>query len=437
MTETGIAEIVVILGRFIAQRVDCAPDSIHAETALEEILRNEADWLALQRDIYRDFNCFITGQELHGLRTVGDLALLVKARTEATPSSPRFAAPETQEHLRDEASPQEGFQTVRVFYATDREKGALRGAIQDYQPRRGSGTLALGVSEVAIPATHEFGEMEGPPWWQFFRSPDPRRDITVLLAAELPYEVFWGNVRKCVASSSARDILVFIHGYNVPFGQGLRRAAQITHDLSFAGAPVLYSWPSQGSVGKYSADEASVEWTIPHFRDFLRQLLEGAGADQIHVIAHSLGNRAAIAAIRELRLDTLAPGAAELSQFVLAAPDIDADTFRQLAADFAKKPRRCTLYANTEDRALAASDWKHGGYARAGGGGEDLVVVPNVDTIDATGHATDFLSHSYFAGSDPVISDLFYVIRSSTPPDQRARLERREIGPLVYWRIAQ
>jgi hypothetical protein len=83
-----------------------------------------------------------------------------------------------------------------------------------------------------------------------------------------------------------------------------------------------------------------------------------------------------------------------------------------------------------------ASDWKHGRYARAGGGGDDLVVVPSIETIDATGHATDFLSHSYFANSSPVISDLFYVIRSFEP-DQRARLERRKMGELVYWRIAQ
>jgi esterase/lipase superfamily enzyme len=257
----------------------------------------------------------------------------------------------------------------------------------------------------------------------------------VLAASELPVNEFWDSVRTCVSSSSERDVLLLIHGYNVAFEQGLRRAAQIVKDLSFPGAPVLYSWPSHGSIKSYAADEANVEWTVPRLRDFLRQLLESVGAAQVHVIAHSMGNRAAIAAIRELQVETLAPNSAQLSQFVLAAPDIDADTFRQLAADFARKPRRCTLYANSEDRALAASDWTHGGYARAGGGGADLVVVPSIETIDATGQATDFLSHSYFASSSPVISDLFYVIRS-TAANQRARLERRKMGELMYWRIA-
>jgi hypothetical protein len=44
LTETGLAEIVVVLGRLIGQRMDYAPDSIRAETVLVEILRSEADW---------------------------------------------------------------------------------------------------------------------------------------------------------------------------------------------------------------------------------------------------------------------------------------------------------------------------------------------------------------------------------------------------------
>jgi esterase/lipase superfamily enzyme len=322
-----------------------------------------------------------------------------------------------------------------VFYATDRARGERVALRQTYEPRRGDGALHLGVAEVAIPDNHEFGVMEGPRWWQFFSSPDPRKHIMVLLSTELPAHVFWDRVKDCVSSSDDRDILLLVHGYNVSFDNGLRRAAQIVRDLKFRGAPVLYSWPSHASLGSYSADEANVTWTVPRLKGFLRQLLEGAGAARVHVIAHSLGNRAAIDAIRELQREALAPGAADLREFVLAAPDIDADTFRQLATDFARQPMRCTLYANTEDRALAASDWKHGGYARAGGGGDDLLVLPSVETIDATGHSTDFLSHSYFAGSSPVITDLFHVIRS-VKPDDRARLTRVRRGDLVYWRFA-
>jgi esterase/lipase superfamily enzyme len=430
----AIDEILAVLRHLLAERADRVPESINAETTLAELLATEDDWLALQRGIYRNLSCFISMADLRAQRTVSDLARAVQDTTVVEPSKEVI---NTGEHLqlRDDEADQQLYQTVRVFYATDRAKGALRGNIQSYKPRRGDGTLALGVAEVAIPRGHDYAELESPPWWQFFRSPDPRRHITVLLASELQEGAFWHTVRDCIASSSTHDILLLIHGYNVTFDNGLRRAGQIVKDLKFGGAPVLYSWPSHGSTMMYSADEANVEWTVPHLKVFLRQLLESAGAAQVHVIAHSLGNRAAINAIRELQIETLAPNAAQLSQFVLAAPDIDADTFRQLAADFACKAKRCTLYANTEDRALAASGWKHGGYARAGGGDDELVVVQSIDTIDATGHATDFLSHSYIANSSPVISDLFYLIRSELP-DERARLERCQKGELVYWRIA-
>ena len=390
--------------------------------------------MAVQRRIFRTLNCEIPLDELKALRTVDDLALALTVKMAASQTAPAEEDDE-HDHLREDGSSHDGYQTVRVFYATDRAPADKVGAVQQYEPQRGNGDLRLGVAEIAVPHTHKFGQLEGPAWWQFFRAPDPNKHITVLLAGTLSDAVFWHSVRDCVASSGERDILLLVHGYNVTFDQGLRRAAQVVKDLKFPGAPILYSWPSCGSLQSYSADEATIEWTTPHLRGLLRQLLEDAGAAQVHVIAHSLGNRAAIGAIRELQLDTLAAGAAQLNQFVLAAPDIDAGTFRELAADFAHKPRRCTLYANEDDRAPAASDRKHGGYGRAGGGSKDLVVVPAIDTIDATGQATDFLSHSYFAAASPVVTDLFHVIRSAAP-EQRARLEPHKQGDLVYWRFA-
>lgn len=427
-------EILAVLLRLLAERANRAPESIAVEAALPELLTTDDDWVAVQRGIFRTLNCVIPLEELEAIHTVSDLALAVTVRMAGAQAAPADEEDEP-DHLRQDGAGHEGYRTVRVFYATDRAAGERVGIVQQYEPRRGNGDLALGVAEVAVPDSHKFGELEGPPWWQFWSVPDPNKHITVVLAGALQEHDFWNRVRGCVASSSERDILLLVHGYNVTFDQGLRRAAQVVKDLKFPGAPILYSWPSRGSARSYSADEATIEWTTPHLKGLLRQLLENAGAAQVHVIAHSLGNRAAIAAIRELQLDTLAAGSAQLNQFVLAAPDIDAGTFRQLAADFARKPRRCTLYVNTEDRALAASGWKHGREPRAGGGSNDLVVVSNVETIDATGQATDFLSHSYFAAASPVVTDLYYVLRSATP-DQRARLHARKQGDQRYWRFA-
>lgn len=434
---SGYPTIYAALRRLLAQLSQQAASAIRAGSRLTELLRSDDQWLSLQRGLVRQFGCSFDVATLRGLHDVRTLAKAVHAAEHSAVP----AATDISFHLHhlhaDEAAGQQPYQTVRVFYATDRARGLQRGPVQSYESRRGDGQLLLGVAEVAIPRSHRYGEIDSPAWWKFWASADPRKHITVLGAGELAPTAFWAGVRQCVGASSERDVLVLVHGYNVSFDQGLRRAAQIVRDLNFRGAPVLYSWPSHGAIAQYAADEANVEWTVPRLRHLLRQLMLDAGASHVHVIAHSMGNRAAVAAIRELEVNAMPPDAARLSQFVLAAPDIDADTFRQLAKDFAAKPQRCTLYANSQDRALSASDWIHGGYPRAGGGGDELVLVPHVDTIDATGQSTDFLSHSYFADTSPVISDLYYLIRAATPPDQRARLQREERAGLVYWRIAQ
>lgn len=431
----GFPTVYATLRRLLAELSKRSPTSIRASSRLSELLSTDAQWLGLQRGLYRQFGCAFDVAALRALVDVRALAQAVHAAKQGAVAAPA-SVDTTRHHLQDEPTGQHPYQTVRLFYATDRARGHQRGAVQAYETRRGDGQLLLGMAEVAIPQSHRVGELDAPSWWKFWASPDPRKHITVLAAGELTPPGFWAGVRQCVASSNEHDVLVLVHGYNVSFDQGLRRAAQIVRDLNFHGAPILYSWPSHGAIAQYAADEANVEWTVPRLRHLLRQLLVDAGAAQVHVIAHSMGNRAAVAAIRELQLDAMPADAARLSQFVLAAPDIDADTFRQLAQEFAHKAQRCTLYANSEDRALAASDWMHGGYPRAGGGGDELMLVPHVDTIDATGQSTDFLSHSYFADTSPVISDLFYLIRAATPPDQRARLQRQERAGLVYWRMA-
>lgn len=433
---SGYPSIYAALRRLLAQLSRQAASVIRASTRLAELLRSDDQWLSLQRGLVRQFGCSFDVAALRGLHDVRTLAKAVHAAEHnAMPAAAAVAIDLHHLQAADSADHQP-YQTVRVFYATDRARGLQRGTVQAYESRRGDGQLLLGVAEVAIPRSHRYGEIESPPWWKFWSSADPRKHITVLAAGELAPPAFWAGVRQCVGSSTERDVLVLVHGYNVSFDQGLRRAAQIVRDLNFHGAPILYSWPSHGAIAQYAADEANVEWTVPRLRHLLRQLLMDSGAAHVHLIAHSMGNRAAVAAIRELEVHAMPPDAARLSQFVLAAPDIDADTFRQLAQDFAAKPQRCTLYANSEDRALAASDWIHGGYPRAGGGGAELVLVPHIDTIDATGQSTDFLSHSYFADTSPVISDLFYLIRASAPPEKRARLERDERAGQVFWRIA-
>ena len=75
----------------------------------------------------------------------------------------------------------------------------------------------------------------------------------------------WKNVSDVLEdlTSEARDILVFVHGFNVTFEEAALRAAQIACNLQFPGTAAFFSWPSKGSPDpfSYSADGESVEKT--------------------------------------------------------------------------------------------------------------------------------------------------------------------------------
>jgi len=117
---------------------------------------------------------------------------------------------------------------------------------------------------------------------------------------------------------------------------------------------------------------------------------------------------------------------------------MDAEVFaRDIAPAILGRGTRVTIYASSNDRALAASRRVHGGYRRLGESGELLTVLPQMDTIDASAVRTEFLGHSYYGDSATVMSDLFYLIRRSLRPEERERfaLERVRAAIGDYWRF--
>jgi esterase/lipase superfamily enzyme len=316
---------------------------------------------------------------------------------------------------------------VPVFFGTSRQPnlattpgyfGVGRGVSNSY-----------GIAEVSIPDDHRMGKLEKPRWWRLEFRADPERHITVLNAHVIDRADFTNRARTAVLTAERKEVLVFIHGFNVTFEDALRRAAQVAYDLSFQGVPALYSWPSEGSIPGYMVDANNVVWAEPYFVEFLQILREELGADAVHTIAHSMGARLLSNTIARLSSN---PGAARLRQVVLAAPDIDAGVFRQLAQAFPGKADRFTLYASSEDLALRAAK-KLQRYPRAGESGLSLVIAPDVDSIDASSVKTDFLNHSYFGDSDSILGDLFYLLREGLAPASRARLRKKDLYGQIYW----
>ena len=299
-----------------------------------------------------------------------------------------------------------------------------------YGPERGK--LQLGTCEVSIPKLHEVGQLESPSVLRLEFREDTSRHVVLLGVQREQADRFYADLHDCVGRSQHKSAFVFVHGYNVSFEDAARRTAQIAYDLKFDGAPIFFSWPSQAGILQYTVDENNVSWSAPHLLNFLIEVARQSGAERIHLIAHSMGNRALTAALRDLSLMKM-PDMPSFNEVILTAPDIDADTFiNDVAPAIVKTAQRVTLYASSNDEALIISKKVHG-YPRAGDSGSQLIVLRGIDTVDVSAVDTSLIGHTYYGDNSSVLADIFELLNASRPADQRRWLRPERLGLLRYW----
>jgi len=219
----------------------------------------------------------------------------------------------------------------------------------------------------------------------------------------------------------------------VPFEDAVYRTAQIAYDLDFDGAPILYSWPSVGSLATYVADVNNSTWTADHLRWFLEDVAAKSGAQSFHVIAHSMGNAPLVRALNDIATRPRSTPLPRFRQILLTAPDIDVGVFRQLAAAMMRVGDRITLYASANDVALQLSKTYQGGYQRAGDARPAIVRMAGVDSIDVSAVDTNFIGHFYYASNESVLSDIMRLIRTGKPPGERCGLRAAGRAIDLYW----
>jgi len=312
-----------------------------------------------------------------------------------------------------------GYQ-VSVFYATDRKKiqTAQQGGV--VYGVSSSPDLAYGICEVHIPVSHRKGELEDVSEWVFF--PDHEKSLEVRRTEEMPDLQFFNKLNDVVHTK--KELLVFVHGYNVSFIDAARRTAQLAFDLEYPAIPVMYSWPSQASKIGYSADEASARYAAFHLEKFLGQLSQLSGANAIHIVAHSMGNRALLEALTAMAAKQKHAQKPRFQQIVLAAPDIDARVFGELAKRFPSTADHFTVYSNMQDKALALSALLHFSAAQ----GSISMGYKDIDIIDASQIPGDWLDHSTFATSRVLLTDINSVLRGIVPAGKRFGMRQAPDG---------
>lgn len=218
--------------------------------------------------------------------------------------------------------------------------------------------------------------------------------------------------------------MIFVHGYKVYFENAALYTAQIGLDLTIKGAMAFFSWPSQGRFLGYLADEATIEVSEGVIADFMVDFATKSGAEAVHIIAHSMGNRGVLHAVNRIANRAQERSAIPFGQIILAAADVDADRFRQLCAAYAKIARRTTLYVSTRDCAVRLARLFHK-FPRAGLM-PPICVVSGIDTINVTNVDLTWLGHGYVRDARDVLKDMHDLINHGSAPGQRFAL-REEI----------
>jgi esterase/lipase superfamily enzyme len=318
-----------------------------------------------------------------------------------------------------------------LLVATTRERDARPGTL--FNGERAS-ALDYASITVSIPQKHVPGNIE----WPTTPPGDPTVNFVVRDEAYLDGDKAFVqalNAQLAARPRGNRKVLVFIHGYNTLFAEGLYRFAQVVHDSKAPGVPVLFTWASRGKLRDYVYDTNSATAARDELEHTLRLVL-ASDADQVNILAHSMGNWVTVEALRQIKISGDLKHADKVGYIFLAAPDIDLDVFKSEMRRFGKPRKPFYIVLSKDDKALWLSKLIAGGEGRVGADGDiaELQAL-GATVIDLTNvKGTDSSDHDKFAQLAEVAPELRGVLaagigdKSASADDAATTFENAVLG---------
>jgi esterase/lipase superfamily enzyme len=239
--------------------------------------------------------------------------------------------------------------------------------------------------------------------------PDPARDFLKIGAQDLRDDHgFRTAIDRALAERpvDGREVIVFVHGFNTNFSEGLYRQAQMAHDFNTPGLSVHYSWPSAARVTAYAFDRESAIFARDGLEAVLGMLAQ-TRARRIIVSGHSMGAMVLMEALRSMAQNQAERFFERLQAVVLMAPDLDTDVFRGQVRPLVARGVPIYVVYSSADRALRVSSRLRGQSQRLGSlrsleAVSDLPITL-IDTTDID-DAQDALGHFAVATSPTLIA---------------------------------
>ncbi len=395
-----------------------------------------------------------------------------------TPTPTNFAAPQDRAPVNS-AQPIYTSNDLNLLYVTDRapttdpQTNALSyGSERSYTMSFGSIDVRVepdsngSMGEMKLAEIKEIGRFPEVPYPAEITSAGYRRAPDVVAAHEEAVASLQSEIRRRLAKTERKEVVVFIHGYNNTFSDAANATGNICRLLGPDFVCVVLTWPAGGSRGAflgYNVDRESGEFAVSDMRKAIRAIGETPGLGAVDLIAHSRGTDVLASALHLLGVETYVSRASineslRVRNIVLFAPDIDIDVATTKIFDVFSDPDEpygakknpsatikqgslhLTIYSSPADQALSLSSSIFGSRLRLG---QLNLSGPEAKSLRADpGHFADLIEvddntgefgHGYFLSNPAVRSDLVALIRDGLKPGDPGR-PLVEIGK-AFWRI--
>ncbi|MEM9427312.1 MAG: alpha/beta fold hydrolase [Pseudomonadota bacterium] len=284
-----------------------------------------------------------------------------------------------------------------VFTATNRQ--GPRG--EDSATR--SEALTFNRFDIAIPPKRSAGQVTYPRG-----TVDPNTDFLVAratrFASKRQFRAALSRELRTLPRAE-RDVVIYVHGFNNKFADGVLRHAQLTHDFALKGASVHFSWPSAANPLGYAYDQDSAMFS----RDALEEVLDLVRvpeARRIAIVAHSMGAMLTMETLRQMAIARPGSVARDIDGVLLISPDLDVDLFRSQARRIGKLPDTFAVFLSERDRALNLSARLTGTPERLGSLREPSRIAEFEVTLVDVSEFSSGVGHFSTASSAPLISIL-------------------------------
>ncbi|MGO4665123.1 alpha/beta hydrolase [Bosea sp. 2RAB26] len=295
---------------------------------------------------------------------------------------------------------------VTMLVATTRSPDPDNGIL--FSGERGAKSSFAEITVSIPPArARKVGEVQ----WPSRLPGDPEREFVTLKVDRLDQQAAFARLHSAALKAPKRRVLLFVHGFNNRFEDAVYRFAQIVHDSDANVVPLLFTWPSRGSLFAYGYDRESTNYSRHALEATLQALARDPAVGEVSILAHSMGNWLTLESLRQMaiRNGQIAP---KIANIMLASPDVDVDVdvFRTQIAEIGKSRAKFTLFVSQDDRALAVSRRVWGSTARLGAINpeaepyRDELAAEGITVLDLTKlRSDDRLNHGKFAESPEVV----------------------------------